>query len=303
MMIGVTDGTPKLFFYQARRSLGSRFLMVFRHSLVSCYKNNILGVAKGAAYSALLALFPVLTALTAILVQANALAVSQNLAKLVFVVVPPGTQEILQYNFTQRGQRPIYLLVTATLLALWAASGLMMSLMQGFQAAYRLEQNRGFWHHRGMAAALVFAGVLPLVIASALIVIGVRVEQWLFHALGITEGQPLRGWVSLFAMSGRYLVAILAIAAGTSCMYVYGPSRRQAWRKVWRGAVIATFLYWLITTAFGWYVRNMANYNVLYGSIGAVVALIVWMYLLSVIALLGCEYNAARERLDRQGLL
>ena len=302
-MFTMQDATKKLFFYQAQQSLGSRFLMVLRHALVSCYKNNVLGVAKGAAYSALLALFPVLTALTAILVQANALAVSQNLARLVFVVVPPGTQEILEYNFTQRGQRPIYLLVTATLLALWAASGLMMSLMQGFQLAYKLPQKRGFWHHRGVAAGLVFAGALPLVLASALIVIGARAEQWLFNFLGITEGEPLRGWVSLFAMAARYLAATLAIIAGTSCMYLAGPERRTSWRTVWRGAVIATILYGLVTTAFGWSVRNMANYNVLYGSIGAVVALIVWMYLLSVIALFGCEYNAARERLDRQGLL
>jgi membrane protein len=50
------------------------------------------------------------------------------------------------------------------------------------------------------------------------------------------------------------------------------------------------------TTGFAWYVRNIANYSVLYGSIGAVIALLVWMYLLSVIALVGCEYNAVRER-------
>jgi membrane protein len=68
-------------------------------------------------------------------------------------------------------------------------------------------------------------------------------------------------------------------------------------RVVWPGAFLATALWLLATSAFAWYVRNIANYNVLYGSIAAVIALLVWMYLLALIALLGCEYNAVRERL------
>lgn len=297
------DRAKELEFYLARQSMGRRFWLIFRRSLVRCYEDNVLGTAKGAAYSALLALFPMLTAVTAILVQANAVAVSESLARLVFEVVPPGTQEIIQYNFTQRGQRPVYLLITATLLAAWAASGVMMSLMQGFQAAYRITQNRSFWKHRGVALALVFATAIPVVLASALIVVGTRAEQWLFHALGLSEGEPLRGWVSLAAMAGRYVIAIISIAFGTSCLYLFGPNRRTSWRTVWRGAVIATVLYGLATMAFAWYVRNIASYNVLYGSIGAVVALTVWLYLLSIIALLGCEYNAERERLAAARLL
>src|SRR3954452_20993067 len=97
-------------------------LLIFRRAFVSAYENNCFGLAKAAAYSALLAFFPVLTTLTAILVQANALSVSRMLSSLVFEVVPPGTEEIVLYNFTERGQRPISLLVVATLLSLWAAS-------------------------------------------------------------------------------------------------------------------------------------------------------------------------------------
>ena len=111
---------------------------LLRQTLIGCYKDNILGIAKGAAYSALLSFFPVLTTLTAILVQANAHAVSRNLSAIVFSVVPPGTEEIVRYNFTERGQRPIALLVVAVLVSIWAASGVMMSLMEGFRSAYRI---------------------------------------------------------------------------------------------------------------------------------------------------------------------
>ena len=165
----------------------AKYGRLLRLTLVSCYKDNILGIAKGAAYSALLSFFPVLTTLTAILVQANALAVSRNLSAIVFSVVPPGTEEIVRYNFTQRGQRPIALLVAAVFLSIWAASGVMMSLMEGFRNAYRIPAGRPFWTQRGMAALLVITTALPLVLASSLIVFGTRIELWILTQIGVLE--------------------------------------------------------------------------------------------------------------------
>jgi membrane protein len=271
---------------------------LLRLTLVSCYKDNILGTAKGAAYSALLSFFPVLTSLTAILVQANAHAVSRNLSALVFSVVPPGTEEIVQYNFTERGQRPITLLVFAILVSIWAASGVMMSLMEGFRAAYKIPQGRTFWRQRGMAALLVVIAALPLIIASALIVFGGRVELWILTQAGVVErGERLLGWLSMITEATRLLVALAAITMGTSFLYYLGPNHPRRLRSVYPGAILATVLWWLATTLFGWYVRNIANYNVLYGSVGAAIALLVWMYLLSIIALFGCEFNAQLDRL------
>ena len=66
---------------------------------------------------------------------------------------------------------------------------------------------------------------------------------------------------------------------------------------MWPGAVLATVFWMLATLGFAWYVRNIARYNVMYGSIGAGIALLVWMYLIALSALIGCEFNAERERL------
>jgi hypothetical protein len=73
---------------------------------------------------------------------------------------------------------------------------------------------------------------------------------------------------------------------------LFGPYRRQRWRYVWPGAVLATIFWLLATAGFAWYVRNIGHYNVMYGSVGAGIALLVWMYLMAVIALIGCEFNA-----------
>jgi membrane protein len=290
-------------FYILRQSWLHQRLLVFRRALISAYRNNCFGLAKGVAYSALLSFFPVLTTLTAILVQANAPSVSQIISSLIFEVVPPGTEEIVLYNFTQRGQRPVSLLIVATLLALWAASGVMMSLMEGFRAAYKIPQGRSFLKQRGVAVLLVVFVALPIVGASSLIVFGSKAEQLLLTWLGVLPvEQQVRGWILFLGKALRYVLALGSIVLSTSLLYYIGPNRRNKLRNVWPGALIATGLWWGATTVFAWYVRNIANYNVLYGSIGAVVALLVWMYLLSVIALIGCEYNAERERLQAAGL-
>lgn len=280
---------------QPFRTEAQRFWPVFRRACVCAYRHNTFGIAKGAAYSALLSFFPVLTTVTAILVQANAYAVARSLSRLVFQVVPPGTEEIVFQIFVRRGQQPGYLLFFATVLSIWAASGIMLSLMEGFRAAYGIHHGRPFLQQRGVAAVLVFSAAVPIVLASALIVFGGRAESWILTAIGVLpRGSELRGGILLVMQIVRPAVSAGAIIVGTSLLYCLGPNPMRPLRTVLPGAFLATFLWWLTTTGFAWYVRNIANYNVLYGSVGAVIALLVWMYLLSVIALIGCEYNAQR---------
>jgi membrane protein len=85
----------------------------------------------------------------------------------------------------------------------------------------------------------------------------------------------------------------------TATLYYFGPYRAQRWKAVWPGSVVATVLWLGATWSFGWYVRNLANYNVMYGSIGTGIALLVWMYLMAAIAMIGCEFNAELERMRR----
>jgi membrane protein len=279
-----------------------RFWPLFRAACISAYRNNTFGIAKGAAYSALLSFFPVLTTLTAILVQANAYAVARSLSRLVFQAVPPGTEEIVFEIFVQRGRQPVYLLVFAALLSVWAASGIVLSLMEGFRAAYGIPHGRPFLQQRGVAAVLVFSAAVPIVIASALIVFGSRVESWILTSIGLLpRGAELRGWVSLVMHVVRTAISGGAIIVGISLLYCLGPNPTRPLRTVLPGAFLATFLWWVTTTGFAWYVRNIVNYNVLYGSVGAVIALLVWMYLLSIIALIGCEYNARRVAVSEPG--
>ena len=271
---------------------------LLKQTLLSALDDGCFGTAKGAAYSALLSFFPVLTSAATILVQTRAEFVARTMAQVLQQIVPPGSEDIVVNQFRVKGQRPLSLLIIAALLSLWAASSVIKSLMQGFHAAYRTPRSRSFLHETGIAIALVFLAAVPLVGASALVVFGTEVEQMVLRWLSFDPLlHPVAGFWELLSRLARYVVAIAATSAVTSIVYYFGPYRKQKWSRVWPGAVLATFLWLGATTGFAWYIRNITNYNVLYGSIGTGIALLVWMYVLAAIAILGCEFNAEYERL------
>jgi membrane protein len=284
----MTPASPSL--YLERPGPVQRFWGLFQQASIAAFEDNCFGIAKGAAYSSLLAFFPVLASLAAIFASVNANAVARVFSRLLF-------QDLVRSQFTARNERSGWLILLATMLSVWAASGAMMTLMEGFQAAYRLPSGRPFLKQRAVAILLVFIAAVPAVSSSALIVFGARIEEGMLTTLGLGPEEDLRVSVVLAFGLLRYVVALAATVGVTGLMYFTGPNRAMKFSSVWPGAILATILWLLATSGFALYVRHIANYNVLYGSIGAVIALLVWMYLLAVIALFGCEYNAVRERL------
>ncbi len=256
-------------------------------------------IAKGAAYSALLSLFPILTSAATVFVMTGAEFVNSTLTELLRKVLPPGTQSVVLMQFRASGQKSITLLVIALFVALWAAAGLLKSLMQGFNNAYRIPRDPSYYHQTAVAIGLVFLSAIPLVGASALLLFGSQVEAVLFGVSRLDPMlNPLAGFWRVVGEGSRYLVALGATIALTCILYYYGPYRPQKWSGVWRGALLATVLWFLATKGFATYVRHIGRYNVMYGSVGASIALLVWMYLMAVISILGCEFNAEFERLS-----
>jgi len=275
-----------------------RFLNLLKRTFVSAFDDGLFGIAKGAAYSSLLAFFPAMASLTAILAQVQAESVSRVISHFLFELAPPGSQDLVRFGFTERGQRPVWLLIVGSLFSIWAATGSIMSLMEGFQAVYKLPSGRHFLKQRGVAVLLVFAAALPALGASFLMLFGTRSEtaitQWL-HL--VPQGEQLRVSVLIVSRTFRYLIALGATVLVTALLYYFGPNRpAKRFRDVWPGAFLATVLWLPATAGFGWYVGHLSNYNVLYGSVAAGIVLLVWMYLLAVIALIGCEFNAEFER-------
>ena len=268
----------------------------FRRSFVAAYRDNAFGIAKGAAYSALLAFFPLLATAATILIRFEASFISDAIYNFLSEILPPGTQDLVFYYFAIRGRQPVLVPITGMLISVWAGSGVMMSLMEGFRAAYHVPGGRSFVRERLIAILLVFSAAIPVLFASGLIFFGLRAERWLLGLIGFAPvGPELRGWVSILGHLIRYVVSFVGIILGATILYYIGPNRQQRWRRVWPGAVLTTVLGLAAISIFAWYARNIANYNVMYGSIAAVILLLVWMYVLSVIAFIGCEFNAQLE--------
>jgi membrane protein len=273
------------------------FVWILRRSVVATFDDGCLGIAKGAAYSALLSFFPVLASAAAILMQIRAEFVARIIERTLSEIVPPDSVDLVVEQFRVTGSRPVALLIVAGLISVWAASGVIKSLMEGFQAAYRVPRNRGFVRQNAVAIALVLLSAAPLVCATLLIVFGNQAERavlnWLKVDPVLNPLAPTWQWLSRMA---RYAVALVTTVVVAAVLYYFGPYRKQLWRYVWPGATLATVLWLLATSGFAWYVRNIGHYNVMYGSVGAGIALLVWMYLISAIALLGCEFNVECER-------
>lgn len=271
---------------------------LLRRTLVASIDDGLFGIAKGAAYSALLSFFPVLTSVAVIFVQTGARYVQENIERFLSRVLPPGTESVVLQQFRVQGRKPGALLVVAFLFSLWAASSVVKSLIDGFNAAYRVPRNRSIGGHILIGLALVIFAGIPLLGASSLILFGGAIQTGVLKLMRVDPLlHPLEGSWLLLTQLGRYLVAFGTTASLMAMLYYYGPYRRQKWRDVWPGAFLATVLWLLATLGFGWYVRNISNYNVLYGSVGTSIALLSWMYILALIALFGCEFNAESERI------
>jgi membrane protein len=272
---------------------------LLRRALFASFDDGLFAIAKGAAYSALLSFFPVLATVAAILVQTRADFVRRNVLSFLSQVLPPGTDEVVLQQFHFGGQRPIAIPIVAVILSLWAASSVIRSLIDGFNAAYRVPRNRSILAHSAVGIMLAILSLIPLLGATSLILFGGAVEAGVLKLIKVDPDlNPFAGGWELLWRIARYLVAFAATASVSAILYFYGPYRKQRWSRVWPGAVLATILWLLATLVFGWYVRNITNYNVLYGSVGTSIALLIWMYLLAAIALFGCEFNAEAERLN-----
>jgi membrane protein len=276
-----------------------RFWRLIKIAGASAYRDNFFESSKGVAYSALFSFFPVLTTLAALLVVLRAQVTEGMISSFLYRVAPPGTEDVMRNLFVVHGQRPNYLLVIAVAVSAWAASSAIVSLMGGFHLAYRIPSGRSFLRERAIAIGLVFASFVPVCLACALVIFGAWLERqllarlpWIGRYPHLNQGALVGGQIL------GYTIAFCAFVFVAALLYYAGPNRKQSFEGVLPGAILATSLWMTATAALAWYMRHVTNYNVLYGSVGAGLALLLWMYVLGVIALFGCEFNAARDRIE-----
>lgn len=266
-----------------------RWMNLLRRAFWRGVRNGMLGFAKAAAYSSILTLFP------AFLVVASVLASTGTTERFIVQItatvgfaLPPGAAVTAMHYFESPEARPVRVLISASIIMIMAAAGVMMSWMQAFERAYNVPGDMwGFWKKQGVAYSLVLLALVPLAFASLLVAFGNQIELWLAMRIHVA-----RSYIVLLGTLLRWILALATTVAVLTLVYHYGLPRTQRWYRVLPGAVVAAVIWFPATITFGWYVTRFASYSLIYGPLGAFIVLLVYLYLVSVIVLLGAELNA-----------
>src|SRR6266513_1219832 len=265
-----------------------RFMRLLRLAFWRAFQHDAFAIAKASAYSAILTFFPLLLVIGAVL--ATSYKTEEYLREISYAlgrILPAGSATALAYL---RGttQRSVGVLITASLITLWTASGVMVSWMEGFRRSYELPKIWGLLKERLIAFSLVILAGTPLTFATVLVAFGSRIEaRGIFHLNHEYSYLILFMWTVI-----RWLIAGLTSIAVIALIYHNAVPRTQPWHSVLPGATLATAVWFAATALFGWYLQRYADYSIIYGSLGVGIALLVWMYMISLIILVGAEFNA-----------
>jgi membrane protein len=265
-----------------------RFLRLLRLAFWRAFQHDAFSIAKASAYSSILTFFPALLVVGSVLATwRKGAPYMREISYALSRILPAGSNTAMSF-LRGASQRPVGLLITASLLTLWTASGVMISWMEGFRRCYELPKVWGLVKERLISFLLVIFALLPMTFATLLVALGSKVEtNILFYTAREYSPIILVMWGSI-----RWLIATLTSIAVIALIYHNAVPRTQPWHSVIPGATLATGMWFSATLAFGFYLRHYADYSIIYGSLGAAIALLVWMYMVSLVVLVGAEFNA-----------
>ena len=274
----------------ASAALAKRALGMFGRVFPRC---NM--IAQAIAFNLFLAFFP--TLLIAVGLATSPIGGRTSLLDLITDLtsfLPPGSQQIVSEFLIKRGpQAWKWALVGGTGTVL-AGAQVMKLLMEGIHIIYADRERPSFLRRQIRAVLLLLLTIAPLLAAAILGVFGRPLRRWLAAELGKSSSVE-----ALWAFFFHGVALVLAMIAVT-IIYRWARPREGSLRNVLPGAIIATFLWWIADLGFGFYVRKMP-YGVIYGGLAAVIGLLIWMELSTVIIFLGAAWNA--ESAERAGSL
>jgi membrane protein len=247
-------------------------------------------IAAGVAFFALLAVFPALATLVSIYgLVFDPQAITQQLESLRGVVPGRAVDLMLgQVQFLQSHRGALgWGAAGGVLITLWTSSAGVRALIKALNAAYDINERRSFLKRAGLSLLLTLCAIGVVLVAIAAVVV-----------LPASAGLAREGsWATGLIQVLRWPLVAAVFWLGAAVIYRYGPCRpRPAWRRVSWGAGAATLLWLVGSGLFSWYVSNFGRYNETYGSMGAVMILLLWFLLSAFAVLLGAEINVELER-------
>jgi membrane protein len=253
-------------------------------------KDRITSVAAGVTYYALLAIFPAIAALVSIYGLFADPATIQDHLNAMSGVLPGGALEIVGEQVkrisSQGGGALGFGFIFGLVLSLWSANAGMKAVFDALNIVNDEDEKRSFIRLNLVSLSFTLGAILFILFALG----GIVVLPIIFNFIGLGGGAE---WLLAII---RWPVLLIGVTLGLSLIYRFGPSRDKAeWRWVTPGGLIAAILWIAVSMLFSWYVSNFGSYNETYGSLGAAIGFMTWIWLSSIVVLLGAEINAEME--------
>jgi YihY family inner membrane protein len=265
----------------ASAALSKRALSMFGRVFPRCSM-----IAQAIAFNLFLAFFP--TLLIAVGLATSPLGGRTALFDLISdltSLLPPGSQQIVSEFLVKRGPDAWKWALVGLGGTLLAGTQVMKLLMEGVHTIYGDRERPGFFARQLRALALLILTIAPLLVAAILGVFGRPLRRWLGSEFG--KDASVQAWWAIFFHGIAILLAMIAV----TIIYRWARPRQQSLTSVLPGALIATLLWWVADIGFGFYVRKMP-YGIIYGGLAAVIGLLIWMELSTVIIFVGAAWNA-----------
>lgn len=263
---------------------------VFWRVVKAIVADRVTLIAAGVTYFMLLSLFPALGALVALYgFVADPSAIMSHISFLAGVF-PPGSFDLILDQLTSLTQQATSTRSLAffggLLVAIWSANSGMKALFDAMNVAYQEDEKRSLVRLNLLSLGFTFCALVVAIIMIAAIGVLPAVLKYLW----------LDDWQELLARLARWPFIILVFGCGISMIYRYGPSREEAKIKWLSWGVVFSTVLWLVASVlFSFYLENFANYNATYGTLGALIGLMVWVWISVVILIVGAEINAELE--------
>ncbi|MBX6358989.1 MAG: YihY/virulence factor BrkB family protein [Acidobacterium ailaaui] len=259
------------------------------------WRNRVFTVAAGLAYYFLLSLVPLVIVFTSLLHFLPINNLAYQLLGLVAALVPPESMNLVLSavsGILAPGHGKV--LSFGIVGYLWAATGGFSALIEALEIAYDVEDCRPWWRQRLQAFFLTFTAGAVAILALMAILAGPHFGHLLLLLYPIPERFVVL-WPAL-----RWSIIVLTFVGGTELMYYFGPRVRPSFWSTLPGAFLAVAMWFLGSFGLSFYLGNFSNYNKTYGSLGAVIALMLWLYISSLAILIGAEVNAEWTKLKQK---
>jgi membrane protein len=263
-------------------------------------EDDLLGRASGLAFNFLLALFPLILfmlALFGLFASRSSQLVTQMLDYFADLL-PSAAFQLLQTTTNQLATNPTSGKVTlGIVLALWFASGGIASMISSLNVVYRVSETRSWFNVRAMALGLTLAISILLFLALVMVLLGGHLVDWVGAKVYLGSSITFM-WKAL-----EWPTAFLFVIVSFSTLYYFGPDlREQHWHWITPGSLFGVFLWFAASVTFRAYLHFFNTYDATYGSLGAVMILLVWLYVAGLAFLIGGEINAEIERAAKVSL-